>query len=543
MLPLRFRQIKGIYMRVNKIYVISICGVLLSGCSSSVRSPQAEERWHYVTMSASAPSPMLQGQLQQNTARYTHHEANPIKQTAQEPLATFSLDVDTGSYANVRRFLKTGSLPDADVVRVEELVNYFPLTEATKKNIPGCKGCEQNSPFSINYELTPAPWNEKHTLLRLDIAANDIARSKLPPANLVFLIDTSGSMTSDERLPLIKSSLKLLVNELRDQDRISIVTYAGSARLLLPSTSGSEKNTILNAIANLQAGGGTNGGAGVAMAYEQAQAGYIKGGVNRILLATDGDFNIGDDPASVEDLVKKQRESGITLSTLGVGDNNYNEAMMVKIADTGNGNYSYLDSLSEAQKVLSNEMNQTLVTVAKDVKAQIEFNPQQVIEYRQIGYEKRQLRAEEFNNDAVDAGDIGAGKHVTVLFELTLAGQQASVDKLRYGKSPASAQTSNSNELMWVKLRYKAPQGESSRLVEMPIMSSAVTRDFSRASPDMHFLSAVAAYGQKLRGSEYLNKTSWQQIQSWAQEGKGADQYGYRAEFIQLVGLAESLSR
>lgn len=279
------------------------------------------------------------------------------------------------------------------------------------------------------------------------------------------------------------------------------------------------------------------------MAYEQAQAGYIKGGVNRILLATDGDFNIGDDPSSVEDLVKKQRESGITLSTLGVGDNNYNEAMMVKIADTGNGNYSYLDSLSEAQKVLSNEMNQTLVTVAKDVKAQIEFNPQQVIEYRQIGYEKRQLRADEFNNDAVDAGDIGAGKHVTVLFELTLAGQQASVDKLRYGKSPASTQTSNSNELMWVKLRYKAPQGESSRLVEMPIISSAVTRDFSRASPDMHFLSAVAAYGQKLRGSEYLNKTSWQQIQSWAQEGKGADQYGYRAEFIQLVGLAESLSR
>lgn len=217
MLPLRFCQIKGIYMRVNKIYIISICGVLLSGCSSSVSSPQAEERWHYVTMSAYAPSPVQQGQLQQNTARYTHHEANPIKQTAQEPLATFSLDVDTGSYANVRRFLKTGSLPGADVVRVEELVNYFPLTEATKKNIPGCKGCEENSPFSINYELTPAPWNEKHTLLRLDIAANDIARSKLPPANLVFLIDTSGSMNSDERLPLIKSSLKLLVNELRDQ--------------------------------------------------------------------------------------------------------------------------------------------------------------------------------------------------------------------------------------------------------------------------------------------------------------------------------------
>lgn len=337
------------------------------------------------------------------TARYQKFDDNSVKQVTQDPLATFSLDVDTGSYANVRRFLNHGLLPPPDAVRVEEIVNYFPYDWGIKdkQSIPATKPI----PFAMRYELAPAPWNEQLTLLKIDILAKDHKSEELPASNLVFLIDTSGSMISDERLPLIQSSLKLLVKELREQDNIAIVTYAGDSRIALPSISGSHKAEINAAIDSLDAEVSTNGGAGLELAYQQAAKGFIKGGINRILLATDGDFNVGiDDPKSIESMVKKQRESGVTLSTFGVGNSNYNEAMMVRIADVGNGNYSYIDTLSEAQKVLNSEMRQTLITVAKDVKAQIEFNPAWVTEYRQIGYEKRQLRAEDFNNDNVDAG-------------------------------------------------------------------------------------------------------------------------------------------
>ncbi|WP_161538925.1 vWA domain-containing protein [Escherichia albertii] len=469
------------------------------------------------------------------TARYQQFDDNPVKQVAQNPLATFSLDVDTGSYANVRRFLNQGQLPPPDAVRVEEMVNYFPSDWVIndKQSIPASKPI----PFAMRYELAPAPWNEQRTLLKVDILAQDLKSEALPASNLVFLIDTSGSMYSDERLPLIQSSLKLLVKELREQDNISIVTYAGDSRIALPSTSGNHKDEINAAIDSLNARGSTNGGAGLGMAYQQAAKGFIKGGVNRILLATDGDFNVGiDDPKSIESMVKKQRESGVTLSTLGVGRDNYNEAMMVRIADVGNGNYSYIDTLSEAQKVLNSEMHQTLVTVAKDVKAQIEFNPAWVTEYRQIGYEKRQLQAEDFNNDNVDAGDIGAGKHITLLFELTLNGQKAAVDKLRYTSEKTPIKSGKEKELAWLKLRWKSPQGKESQLAEFPLAPT-----INIASEDMLFRAAVAAYGQKLRGFEYLNDTSWQQIKQWTQQAKGQDQQGYRAEFIRLVGLAEGL--
>ncbi|HFL8493385.1 TPA: von Willebrand factor type A domain-containing protein, partial [Escherichia coli] len=469
------------------------------------------------------------------TARYQQFDDNPVKQVAQNPLVTFSLDVDTGSYANVRRFLNQGLLPPPDAVRVEEVVNYFPSDWdiKDKQSIPASKPI----PFAMRYELAPAPWNEQRTLLKVDILAKDRKSEELPASNLVFLIDTSGSMISDERLPLIQSSLKLLVKELREQDNIAIVTYAGDSRIALPSISGSHKAEINAAIDSLDAEGSTNGGAGLEMAYQQAAKGFIKGGINRILLATDGDFNVGiDDPKSIESMVKKQRESGVTLSTLGVGDSNYNEAMMVRIADVGNGNYSYIDTLSEAQKVLNSEMRQTLITVAKDVKAQIEFNPAWVTEYRQIGYEKRQLRAEDFNNDNVDAGDIGAGKHITFLFELTLKGQKASIDKLRYAPDNKSAKSDKTKELAWLKIRWKYPQGNESQLVEFPLASA-----IKAPSEDMRFRAAVAAYGQKLRGSEYLNNTSWQQIKQWAQKAKGEDPQGYRAEFIRLIGLAKDL--
>ncbi len=469
------------------------------------------------------------------TARYQQFDDNPVKQVAQNPLVTFSLDVDTGSYANVRRFLNQGLLPPPDAVRVEEVVNYFPSDWdiKDKQSIPASKPI----PFAMRYELAPAPWNEQRTLLKVDILAKDRKSEELPASNLVFLIDTSGSMISDERLPLIQSSLKLLVKELREQDNIAIVTYAGDSRIALPSISGSHKAEINAAIDSLDAEGSTNGGAGLEMAYQQAAKGFIKGGINRILLATDGDFNVGiDDPKSIESMVKKQRESGVTLSTLGVGDSNYNEAMMVRIADVGNGNYSYIDTLSEAQKVLNSEMRQTLITVAKDVKAQIEFNPAWVTEYRQIGYEKRQLKAEDFNNDNVDAGDIGAGKHITLLFELTLKGQKASIDKLRYAPDNKSAKSDKTKELAWLKIRWKSPQGKESQLVEFPLAFS-----IKAPSEDMRFRAAVAAYGQKLRGSEYLNNTSWQQIKQWAQKAKGEDPQGYRAEFIRLIGLAKDL--
>ena len=469
------------------------------------------------------------------TARYQQFDDNPVKQVAQNPLVTFSLDVDTGSYANVRRFLNQGLLPPPDAVRVEEIVNYFPSDWdiKDKQSIPASKPI----PFAMRYELAPAPWNEQRTLLKVDILAKDRKSEELPASNLVFLIDTSGSMISDERLPLIQSSLKLLVKELREQDNIAIVTYAGDSRIALPSISGSHKAEINAAIDSLDAEGSTNGGAGLEMAYQQAAKGFIKGGINRILLATDGDFNVGiDDPKSIESMVKKQRESGVTLSTLGVGDSNYNEAMMVRIADVGNGNYSYIDTLSEAQKVLNSEMRQTLITVAKDVKAQIEFNPAWVTEYRQIGYEKRQLKAEDFNNDNVDAGDIGAGKHITLLFELTLKGQKASIDKLRYAPDNKSAKSDKTKELAWLKIRWKSPQGKESQLVEFPLAFS-----IKAPSEDMRFRAAVAAYGQKLRGSEYLNNTSWQQIKQWAQKAKGEDPQGYRAEFIRLIGLAKDL--
>lgn len=469
------------------------------------------------------------------TARYQQFDDNPVKQVAQNPLATFSLDVDTGSYANVRRFLNQGLLPPPDAVRVEEIVNYFPSDWdiKDKQSIPASKPI----PFAMRYELAPAPWNEQRTLLKVDILAKDRKSEELPASNLVFLIDTSGSMISYERLPLIQSSLKLLVKELREQDNIAIVTYAGDSRIALPSISGSHKAEINAAIDSLDAEGSTNGGAGLEMAYQQAAKGFIKGGINRILLATDGDFNVGiDDPKSIESMVKKQRESGVTLSTLGVGDSNYNEAMMVRIADVGNGNYSYIDTLSEAQKVLNSEMRQTLITVAKDVKAQIEFNPAWVTEYRQIGYEKRQLRAEDFNNDNVDAGDIGAGKHITFLFELTLKGQKASIDKLRYAPDNKSAKSDKTKELAWLKIRWKSPQGKESQLVEFPLAFA-----IKAPSEDMRFRAAVAAYGQKLRGSEYLNNTSWQQIKQWAQKAKGEDPQGYRAEFIRLIGLAKDL--
>ena len=472
-----------------------------------------------------------------DTAQYKNYSDNPIKQVVAEPVSTFSLDMDTASYANSRRFITQGRMPHPDAVRVEEFINYFP--SASNEKLTSLTG----SPFSASYELAPSPWNTDKVLLRVNIKADDVNFNELPPSNLVFLIDTSGSMEGEDRLDLLKRSLKLLVKELRPQDKVSIVTYAGSAGVALESTSGSNKAKIMAAINKLKARGSTAGGEGLQLAYKMAERGKVNGGVNRILLATDGDFNVGiNSTEELKAFVSREKEKGITLSTLGFGTNNFNDAMMVQIADAGNGNYSYIDSLEEAQKVLQEEMSATLVTVAKDVKAQIEFNPAQVLEYRQIGYEKRQLKQEDFNNDKVDAGDIGAGKKLTVLYELTLAGGKPSIDPLRYqNKKSAPAINANNNEIAFLKLRWKAPHGEKSELASLPIEKKALASSFANAGVETRFMAAVAAYGQKLRNNPELSKTSYQQIASWANNAKGEDKHGYRAEFVKLVRKAAAL--
>jgi Ca-activated chloride channel family protein len=480
-----------------------------------------------------------------DTARYSEYRDNAMVQTRREPLSTFGLDVSTASYANVRRFLNAGRFPEPGAVRVEEMLNYFPaLPEETElEPVPG-------APFRAACQLAPCPWDADRTLLWVSVMAAELDYDEAPPANLVFLADVSGSMNRPERLPLVKSSLKLLAGSLRPQDRVSLVTYASGSRVALKPTPGSEKAAILAAIDNLSAGGGTAGSAGIHLAYEQAQEAFIDGGVNRIILCTDGDFNIGvtgDD--ELKAMLTRKRERRVTLSVLGYGTNNLNDSMMVKIASAGNGNYSYIDTLSEAQKVLGEEMSSTLVVVAKDAKIQIEFNPDAVTEYRQIGYEKRQLNAEDFNDDKVDAGDVGAGKRVTVLYELVLAGRKGSADPLRYGEPAAPADTEpaqpeparHKDELAYLKLRWKEPDGQESSLAEFPILAKAIAPAFGEANSSLRFSAAVAAFGQKLRGNPRLADTSWDAIAGWAESAKGSDKGGYRAELTRLIGLAKSL--
>ncbi|MDR3281000.1 MAG: von Willebrand factor type A domain-containing protein [Synergistaceae bacterium] len=471
---------------------------------------------------------------QQNTARYGAYSDNPLKQVSRNPFSTFGLDVNTTSYANVRRFLNEAKLPPSDAVRVEELINYFP---AAKQDMAPER--LEGSPFYVAYETAPSPWNEGKTLLWISLTARGLDYSDAPPANLVFLVDVSGSMEPPERLPLVKSALKMLVGNLRSEDMISLVTYAGATNLTLEATSGGEKAVILSAIDRLGAGGSTAGAAGLRLAYEQARKAFINGGVNRILLCTDGDFNVGvSSQDELRDMVTKERESGVTLSILGFGTDNLNDSMMTEISKVGNGNYCYIDSMSEARKVLDEEMASTLVTVAKDVKAQIEFNPANVIEYRQIGYEKRQLEDADFNDDAIDAGDVGAGRRLTILYELTPAGGKPSVDESRYQSKPVS--NDNDGEAAYLKFRWKEPDGDQSSMAGVPILKERTAKSFEDAGAGLRFFAAVAAYGQKLRDNTNLAGAKWSQIESWADAARGDDPY--RAEFLQLVKLAGTIS-
>ncbi len=487
----------------------------------------------YNVPASPAPASIYMQQAMPEREQYGAIVENPIKQVAESPVSTFSIDVDTGAYANVRRMLNAGRLPPADAVRVEEMINYFPYAYALPKN---------NAPFAVHTEIAPAPWNKNHHLLRIGIKGQDVAKTNLPPSNLVFLVDVSGSMNSPERLPLLKSALKLLISQLRAQDSVALVTYASGTQVVLEPTSGAHKARILAALENLRAGGSTAGAAGIALAYGMAEQGFIRGGINRILLATDGDFNVGiTNFEALKNMVEEKRKGGVSLSTLGFGVGNYNEKLMEQMADAGNGNYSYIDTLNEGQKVLVNEMTSTLATIAKDVKIQVEFNPDVVSEYRLVGYENRLLKREDFNNDKVDAGEVGAGHSVTAIYELTLKGNAGSVDPLRYGKDKAGA-VDKAGELAFLRLRYKEPDGDVSRLVEWPLHRRDVLSSFAQASTEFRFAAAVAAFGQQLRGGKHTGAMAYAEIAQIAAEARGADGYGYRGEFLRLVNLAQSLS-
>ncbi|HEV2865724.1 MAG TPA: VWA domain-containing protein [Allosphingosinicella sp.] len=462
-----------------------------------------------------------------NRERYAGEEVAQVQAVADAPVSTFGIDVDTGSYANVRRMLTRGEMPPQAAVRTEEMLNYF------RYDYP--RPQDRSRPFSITTDMTTTPWNANTRLLRVGLRGYDLPREGRPPANLVFLIDVSGSMGEPDKLPLVQCSLALLANRLQRQDRVAIVVYAGAAGLVLPSTS--RREDVVEAIKRLQAGGSTAGAAGIQLAYQQARANRIEGGINRVILATDGDFNVGvTNNDALVDMVEREREAGITLTTLGFGTGNYNEAMMEQIADHGNGNYAYIDSPREAQKVLDQELASTLFTIAHDVKIQVEFNPAYVSEYRLIGYENRLLAEQDFDNDAVDAGDIGAGHQVTALYEIVPAGSRGWLPQRRYPDNRREAGGVGNDELAFLRLRYKLPGEQESRLIEQPVAAGLI-RSARAPAGDTAFVAAVAAYGQLLRGDSNLGGFGFGDVRRLAERAR-ADDY-WRREFVQLTELAE----
>jgi Ca-activated chloride channel family protein len=467
-----------------------------------------------------------------NTEAYDRITDNAFLSALTSPLSTFSVDVDTASYANVRRFLDRNQLPPKDAVRIEELVNYFRFA------YPDPQGDE---PFAVSSEVAACPWNARHRLIQIGLQARRLPPGETPPRNLVFLLDVLGSMATPEKLPLVKSAMDLLVEQLTENDRVSIVVYAGAAGLVLPPTSGDKKAQIKDAIDRLEAGGSTAGGAGIQLAYATASQAFIDGGVNRVILATDGDFNVGiTSRGDLDRLIEEKRESGVFLSVLGFGMGNYKDSTMEALAAKGDGNYAYIDSLGEARKVLVEESGGTLVTVAKDVKIQVEFNPHTVAAYRLVGYENRVLRDTDFNDDRKDAGDVGAGHSVTALYEVVPAGQDVAlpgVDPLKYQEARRPAAAAGSGELLTLKLRYKQPEGGASRL-----LTTLVKDEGREPSANLRFAAAVASFGMLLRDSEHKGTATWAQAAALARGAAGDDPDGHRAEFLGLVERAQRLS-
>jgi Ca-activated chloride channel family protein len=484
-----------------------------------------------------APMPADQTQPQEeNRDRIETFKTNPVHETAQDPVSTFSIDVDTASYSFVRRSLKEGALPDPGTVRVEEMINYFPYD---------WKGPESAStPFNSTVTVMPTPWNDRTKLMHVAIKGFDVKPAEQPKANLVFLIDVSGSMDEPDKLPLLKSAFRLLVSKLKPNDTVSIVTYAGNAGTVLMPTKAAEKQKILAAIDNLEPGGSTAGEEGIREAYKLAQQSFVKDGVNRVMLATDGDFNVGQtDDDDLKRLIEQERKTGVFLSVFGFGHDNLNDQMMQTIAQNGNGTAAYIDTLAEAQKVLVDDASSTLFTIAKDVKIQVEFNPAMVSEYRLVGYETRALKREDFNNDRVDAGDIGSGHSVTAVYEITPKGSGGEqVDPLRYGQAKVdNGGVANADEYAFVKIRYKLPNEDVSKLITTPVTAANEVKSFDEAGVDQRFSVAVAAFGQKLRDEDQTANFGYDRIAEIANAARGADPFGYRAEFLSLVRLASSL--
>jgi Ca-activated chloride channel family protein len=470
-----------------------------------------------------------------NTETYDHIRDNAFILVAQDPRSTFSVDVDTASYSNVRRFLQDGQLPPKDAVRIEELINYFPYAYEPPTGA---------APFAVHMETAACPWKPSHRLVRIGLKGREVPRGERPPSNLVFLIDVSGSMNEPNKLPLVKAALRLLVEQLQPEDRVAIAVYAGASGLALPSTPASDRGTILSAIESLSPGGSTHGSAGIRLAYETATAHFIEGGVNRVILATDGDFNVGvTSPGELVRLIEDKRKSGVFLTALGFGMGNLKDATLEKLADHGNGSYAYIDSLSEARKVFVEQVGGTLVTIAKDVKLQVEFNPAKVKAFRLVGYENRVLAHQDFNDDTRDAGDIGAGHTVTALYEIVPPGVAVDVpgvDPLKYQSTGSQRPVSTSGELLTLKLRYKQPDSDHSARLDVPVEDSG--RSFQDASLDFRFAAAVAAFGMALRDSPYKGDASLRTIQEWARSGLGEDEGGHRAELLTLIAQARRLS-
>ncbi|WP_066801580.1 vWA domain-containing protein [Moraxella oblonga] len=541
------------------IQTISLCVLtaLIGACSSPKTSTQTDDVAEATTSTIAqandiASAPIINTQAKQMAHYSMHRQAevaytppnhenyqdktpNPINDTTKNALATFSIDTDTGSYANTRRHLNDGALPPTNAVRIEELINYFnyDFSQAIRQN---------DAPFLVSTETVSSPWKQTNHIIKIAIKADDPTADKfsknneLPPANLVFLVDVSGSMDENDKLPLVQASLKMLTKNLREQDTISLITYAGNTEIVLPATSGKETAKIMSAIDHLTASGSTNGEAAIKLAYAQARQAFKKDGINRILMMTDGDFNVGvSDVDDMLEIIRRERDSGVSLSTFGFGQGNLNDHMMEQVADNGNGNYSYIDSLSEAKKALIDEMSATFNTVAKDVKVQVEFNPNTVKEWRLIGYENRVLASEDFNNDKVDAGDLGAGKAVVALFEITPSHQKGMLDDSRY--QPKTIDNKKSDELGYLKIRYKSPNGNTSKLIEFPIKNQV-----TKPSHDLKFAMAVAGFGQLLTQSPYVGDWHFADSKKLAQSGLGKDEQGLRHEFVKLIELADGLT-
>ncbi len=518
--------------------VVSVAPPIRSIGNASVARQQARLRQAFSELEGAGQQ--LPGRYNPNFQRegYDRIYENQFLAVGANPLSTFGIDVDRASYSNVRRFIRSGQLPPADAVRIEELINYFTY------DLPNPEGPD---PFSVRTEVGPAPWNPMHRLVRIGIQGQRIDTEDLPPSNLVFLVDVSGSMQPANKLPLLKSALRMLVNQMRPQDRVAMVVYAGAAGVVLDPTSGADKETILEALSRLEAGGSTAGGAGLRLAYDVARRHHMEGGNNRVILASDGDFNVG--PSSDSEmirLIEERRDQGTFLTVLGFGTGNLQDAKMEQIADHGNGNFAYIDSVHEAQKVLVQEFGGTLYTIAKDVKLQVEFNPARVQAYRLIGYENRMLSAEDFNDDQKDSGDLGAGHTVTALYEVIPAGVASStpirgLDELRYQSTDDRVALRESPEMLFVKLRYKDPNGSRSRLLSTAVRDVDVDGDVVPSS-DFTFAASVAAFGMVLRDSEYCGATDLAAVLRWAEGSMGEDEEGYRREFVRMVNEAQRLA-